>query len=593
VKNKIKWPVLFILLIVISVLPSWKLTNSLDLFFLDFQYNFLREYIVKKAPLENEVVLIGIDENTYYQFKEPFSLWHDHLGSLFSALAVSNATVFGVDLTFPDRSYNHILPEHDQKLLKGMINLKRKAPFVLGITIEQNGKARKVYAPFLSIAGKDGQGFVLWKQDQDHIVRRYYRNLGRKDTKFPTLVSQMASYLSYNAPSGLINYLQGGAVNYIPLQDVLKWYKEKNFKKLKNTFHDRAVLIGSVLPFEDRHYQPVNLAAWEQENNNYVPGVLIHLQALRNILNNGLIHEVSFLPVLLINLTLLFLWLIGKNFKTTILLGLSLFVLFNSIQGWLLLQNIYFPVAASVLGMFIVLLARSSMEIIFELLEKNRLRKLFSGYVSPHVMNEILKGNIQPGTHGERKKVCVLFSDIRGFTSISEKMQPEEIICFLNIYLAEMTEAIQGNDGTIDKFMGDGIMAFFGAPLPSETAVFDAFNAARDKLTKLQHLADEFKNDPSMPEIKIGIGLHLGYAVIGNIGSEQRNEYTAIGDVVNITSRLEGLTKEVGYPIVVSNSVAEVLKDTINFDHIGEMPVKGRAPVDVFGWPPKNEVTSL
>lgn len=579
----------FVIVLLIGSLPYWQSIRVLELKLFDLQSNFLRDAGYETAQLENEVVLIGIDEQTYAEFLEPFALWHEHLAKLFKALAKAEVSVFGLDLAYPDRSYNKIIPRQDQKLLAGMLQLKRKAPFVLGITVEQNGQTRKVYPPFLSIAGNKGKAYVLWKLDPDRVVRRYSKNLGFQGQDIPTLTSTMAEHLEKTVSSGFINYFQGPKIQYIPFQQVLDLYNNKQWSELSQKLKGKAVILGTVLPFEDRHYQPVNLAAWEHDNQNFVPGVLIHIQALRNILNNGLISELDGYWNWILMIIILLFWFLGERIILSISLAIVGMLALVLLQSWLLLQHLYFPVFSGLIALFLVVFLRIGLKMFFEMLEKQKLRKLFGGYVSPQVMNEIINGNIQPGIHGERKKICVLFSDIRSFTTISEKLQPEEIILFLNQYLAEMTDAIQGNGGTIDKFMGDGIMAFFGAPQASERAVFQAFDAAREKLRKLDKLDEKFKQEGNMPEIKIGIGLHLGDAVVGNIGSEQRNEYTAIGDVVNTASRLEGLTKQAGYPIVVSSVVAQALKGYAEFDHIGEMPVKGRAPVDIFGWPPKQQ----
>jgi len=472
-----------------------------------------------------------------------------------------------------------------------MFKLKTTTPFVLGTTIDANGKSRKIYPPYLSIAGKqNGQAFVLWLQDEDRVVRRFKDNLGSSDNPMNPLVKTMAKQLGHEAQSGLINYTQGKAIQYIAIQEVLNWYKNNNSQKLKHYFSNKAVIIGTVLPFEDRHYQPVNLAAWESNNDNYVPGVLLHVQALRNALNNGFIQQVPTIVLVLLNALIAFFWFAGKTlYKAIFLLFIPLILLI--ISQYVLLQNlIYFPISSALAALFIILSGRQLYESIVQILERQRLKKSFSGYVSPHVMEEILKGSIKPDIYGDRENICILFSDIRSFTSISEKMEPEDIIRFLNKYLGAMTEAIQSHDGTIDKFMGDGIMAFFGAPKNSSAPVLDAFNAAKDKLKKLEDLNQEFAETNNMPFLKIGIGLHYGAAVVGNIGSKQRNEYTAIGDVVNTASRLEGLTKLKGYPIIVSDVVAKILQKEAVFDDLGKIPVKGRADVNVFGWPAKNQI---
>jgi len=588
--KKIKLYVFLALSLIVILLPFWSTTAFLDLKLYDTQSYFIREYTAPQKALAKEVVLIGIDEQTYKQFKEPFALWHQHISDLFSALSVSGITVLGFDIAFPDRSYNSIMPGQDTKLLRGMLTLKKKAPFVLGVTREQNGKTREIYPIFLSTAGKKGYAFVLWQLDQDRIIRHYNKNFGATDKEIPTLIEVMAFHQGVEAESGLINYFQGDKISYVPFQDVISWYRNNNIEKLEQHFKGKAVIVGTVLPFEDRHYQPLNLTSWEQNNNNFVPGVLTHVQGLRNLLNNGLISEAPLFLILVINLLLLFLWWLEKDSKWSFVVSSCLSVLAVVVQTVLLKNyHYFFPIVSLLIALFLLWLTHTILNMVEQIMEKQQLRKLFGGYVSPQVMNEIIKGNIKPGIHGERKEICILFSDIRSFTTISENLEPEDIIYFLNQYLEKMTDAIQGNGGTIDKFMGDGIMAFFGAPQPSETAVFDAFNAAKDKLIKLEQLNEDFRVQGEMPEIKIGIGLHFGYAVVGNIGSEQRNEYTAIGDVVNTASRLEGLTKKAGYPVVVSKAVVDALNGSEKFDHIGDMPVKGRAPVDVFGWPAKNK----
>lgn len=571
-------------------MPKWPMTQQLDFSLFDLQSNLLRETKIH-TPLENEVVLIGIDEHTYKELKEPFALWHQHLADLFNALSLSDVTVFGLDIAYPDRSYNHMIPGIDQKLLKAMYDFRKKAPIVLGITIDNEENTRKVYPAFLSMAGgAKGQAFVLWKQDEDRVVRRFHDNLATGEKVITPLVKKMAEHLNYPVSSGILDYSQGEKIEYVPLQTILTWYRNNNISQLKATFAGKAAIIGTVLPFEDRHFQPVNLVAWhdlEAENNRFVPGVLLHVQALRNILNGGFIQPVENYYPYLINFILAFLWFLGKRASLAFLLALCSATLLLGVQYLLLSHSIYLPISAALIGMFTALAGRQFYEGLLQVLERQRLRKSFSGYVSPQVMDEILKGSIKPGIYGERKHICILFSDIRSFTTISEKMQPEDVIRFLNKYLGAMTDAIQGHGGTIDKFMGDGIMAFFGAPKASDSPAMDAFNAAKDKLKKLHELNQEFAENKSMPLLKIGIGLHFGDAVVGNIGSEQRNEYTAIGDVVNTASRLEGLTKQAGYPIVVSDVVAEALKENVNFDCLGEMPVKGRANVTVYGWPPK------
>jgi adenylate cyclase len=213
------------------------------------------------------------------------------------------------------------------------------------------------------------------------------------------------------------------------------------------------------------------------------------------------------------------------------------------------------------------------------------LHKSFRGFVSPSVLKEIIAGRLSPSLAGERREVCVLFSDIRSFTTLSENLPPEEVSDLLNRYFERMASAIHRHGGTLDKFIGDGIMAFFGAPQASADPVGDAFKTARDMLTELDHYNRE-QDARGAPHIAIGIGLHFGSAFIGYVGSHDRHEYSAIGDTVNTASRLEGLTKEAGYPVVMSATVRQRLGESAACVDLGDLPIKGRTALRAFGWKP-------
>jgi class 3 adenylate cyclase len=223
-----------------------------------------------------------------------------------------------------------------------------------------------------------------------------------------------------------------------------------------------------------------------------------------------------------------------------------------------------------------------------KLQERWRLRRVFAGYVSPSILKEIVDGRIHPGLTGERRAVCLVFSDIRDFTSISEKLKPEEVIAILNRYFGRMAECIHGHGGTLDKFIGDGIMAFFGAPEPMENPCKNGFEAAKAMVEALETLNAEWANEGRKP-LRIGIGLHYGEASVGHVGSESRHEYTAIGDAVNVASRVEGLTKETGYPLVCTDAMVQQLGTPQTFDSLGDRPLKGRKSIAVYGWPRRSD----
>jgi class 3 adenylate cyclase len=214
--------------------------------------------------------------------------------------------------------------------------------------------------------------------------------------------------------------------------------------------------------------------------------------------------------------------------------------------------------------------------------ERERERDIFGRVVSPEVREKLLEGNLELG--GETLWIAVLFSDIRSFSTISEQMTPQEVVAFLNEYLADMTDAIREWGGYINNFIGDAIVAIFGAPIDQPDKEWRAVAAAlamREQLVKL----NERRAARGEPPIGNGVGISTGEAVAGQIGSLERLMYTVIGDTVNVAARLESLTKDYPeHPILINGPTAEALqsRDGLVMKHLGPIQVKGRAePVDV------------
>jgi class 3 adenylate cyclase len=166
-------------------------------------------------------------------------------------------------------------------------------------------------------------------------------------------------------------------------------------------------------------------------------------------------------------------------------------------------------------------------------------------------------------------------------------MPPEEVVAFLNEYFEEMVTAIHDAGGTLDKFIGDGIMAFFGAPNRLENPCDAALGAAQEMLVRMERYNDA-RLARGQDEVRMGIGLHYGEVVVGQVGSRTRREFTAVGDVVNTASRLEGLTKDQGLPVVVSDAVhrqlSEAARARVPFEPLGALPIRGRASLELWGW---------
>lgn len=209
--------------------------------------------------------------------------------------------------------------------------------------------------------------------------------------------------------------------------------------------------------------------------------------------------------------------------------------------------------------------------------EHERVKLNFVRYVSKHVLEKILASDMAPVLKGERRKITVLFSDIREFTLLSEKLDAEEVVSLLNEYLDHMLRVIFEHNGTLDKFIGDGLMVEFGAPLEDEQQEKHALETAVAMQTALKKLNDKWMKQ-GRPHLKMGIGIHTGFAIVGNIGSEKRMEYTAIGDTVNVAARLEQATKEYKTSILFSESTMQGIPE-INRIY----PIKPLGPISLPG----------
>jgi adenylate cyclase len=206
--------------------------------------------------------------------------------------------------------------------------------------------------------------------------------------------------------------------------------------------------------------------------------------------------------------------------------------------------------------------------------ERDRVKQTFAHYVSQQVMDSLLKSGQEIKLHGHRRRISVLFSDIRGFSTISERLPPEKVVQILNEYFEQMVEVIFRNGGTLDKFLGDGLMVIFGAPEDDEYQEQRALRTAIEMQRELGILAKKWESEGV--QLRIGIGINSGPAIVGNIGSSRRMEYTAIGDTVNLASRLESVTKDLGVGILISEYTYNALRGTGSFRQMGSVTVKGR-----------------
>ncbi len=255
--------------------------------------------------------------------------------------------------------------------------------------------------------------------------------------------------------------------------------------------------------------------------------------------------------------------------------------------GWALFQAfLLFPAAHLQLGLAAAYTLSYGGRLTREEREKRFIRSVFQRYVADHVVDRLLASGAMPNLGGEKTTVTVLFSDIRNFTTISETLEPHEVVEFLNQYFERICSIILSEGGTIDKFIGDAIMVQFGAPVPYEDHAARALRASvamREAAVDFREWMSKRFADRNLPPFNIGIGIHTGYAIAGNVGSSKRMEYTVIGDTVNLASRLEGASKTLDCVIVASGETLKAAGITVKTGLNNVIHVKGREQaVEVF-----------
>lgn len=389
-------------------------------------------------------------------------------------------------------------------------------------------------------------------------------------------------------PAAVIPYLgPPGTFHSLPLHRLLADDALSDPEVL--ALRGKLVLLGATAAgLNDAHFTPFN-SDWLGGRSLLMSGVEVHANVLQALLDGrqlrnpeaiwragGLLALSLLLVCVLLRLPVwatLLAWLLGL--ALLLVLGQWLFRL-----GWLL------PQSAAGLTLSLSFLGVLGLRLTGEERERNRLRQMFGRYVSEQVVEALLSSGERPELGGQAQRVTVLFSDIRNFTSISERLTAKEVVEMLNAYFARACEPLLAEGGSIDKFIGDAVMVEFGSPVPLGDHAQRAIRAA----LALKNVAEEFAGwmqqrfpGRDLPAFAVGIGLHSGEVVLGNIGSPVRMEFTAIGDTVNLASRLEGMTKELGCAILASAECITAAGELVRCGRSEVIRVKGReAPIRVF-----------
>ncbi|MEN8193364.1 MAG: adenylate/guanylate cyclase domain-containing protein [Bacteroidota bacterium] len=418
----------------------------------------------------------------------------------------------------------------------------------------------------------------------------------------------------YDPSSMLINYYgPNGSFKYFNFTDILDddsfqsvdesyyettinmWSDPEHGLLQSGIFKDKIVLIGSVLP-EDGDLHPVSYSLGRRKGDNQMWGVEIHANAIQNIIWEDFIYKQSKASEVILIFIISFLsflaFSIFKRHKrihpllseifTLALLFLTV-VLTYLFGIYLFAENNYMIAFISPVTTFVSGYLSTSIYYALKILKQNTMIKgMFQHYVSKPLVDELLSDPERLSLGGEKKKITILFSDIEGFTSISEAMTPEELVDFVNSYLHIMTGFVLENNGTLDKYLGDSLMAFWGAPLEVENQELKACKTALLMQKKIIELKSEWEKS-AKKEVRARIGINTDDVVVGNIGGNERFDYTVMGDGVNLTSRLESANKVYGTSILISDSSYRKVANEVLVRVIDKVVVQGKTePILVY-----------
>jgi adenylate cyclase len=518
-----------------------------------------------KDPPGN-IVIVEINEssiNTTGQWPWPRVVF----GELVQKL--QEAAVIGIDVNFKELS--HLGSSDDAAFADAIAS--SKPPVVLTAEMQSDGRLASPIAPLAQHAQEGFPNLVL---GQDGIARviRYVKNGNRS---FALRISQLYQERTNSPaittiPNGLTRIDFRGPDRTFALVSALE---VRQGRIPSSFFKDKIVLIGATArDLQDFHHTPMGI----------ISGVEVQASIITTLLNQHFFTSSTVTTIWLIILLSAFVIALGmriKRLRVYLPTLLTIFVVYNVIAFISFDRYVILDLLYPNLAIFGSAIASITVQYFFAHREKKFIQETFGRYLAPQVISELLQDPSKLKLGGQRVNLTILFSDIRGFTSFSETMSPEQLIHFLNDYLSHMSTIILDQHGVIDKYIGDAIMSFWGAPLANPHHALDGVLSALAMVEALQTF-NEGGKEKNYPPIDIGIGLNSGDVTIGNMGSEKRFDYTVLGDNVNLASRLESLTKTYGINILVSQATVDAISKSALEEHditmreIDRVKVKGK-----------------
>ena len=532
------------------------------------------------------ITIVGIDEPSFAQVAKQWPWPRSLYAKVVDELARSGALVIVLDILFPEAS----TPAEDQALADA---IRRAGNVVVASNMDYQETAQaRVWTRMdpidvLKAAGAVN-GFARVEQDLDTVLRELPEGddvLWRQTIRVAN--KRNPGMLPEPPPSADLLVRYAGRDHTFPY---VSFYQalEAGTHLPPDAFKDQIVLIGRDLKasvdartgFVDTFATPFTATT-----RSLMPGVELHANFLETAILGaairpaGLSWRVALLAaVVALSALLLARWrpILGALVVTAIAASIAAL-------SWFLFTkaNVWLPVLASILACTTLYLAYGGLAFLAERKRKAEFRQAFSLYVTPEVVDYVMANPDRLRLGGERREVTMLFTDLAGFTSLSEKMKPEDVAQVLNQHFSGATEIVKRNHGTVNRFIGDAVMAMFGAPVEDPQQAVHAVRTACEMQEDIARLREKLRAQ-GLPEINMRIGVHSCTAVIGNLGSSDRFDYTAIGDGVNLAARLEGVNKLYRTGILVSGETAALVAGAVKMRPVDRVIVKGKTePVEI------------